>query len=73
MEKFSKIFGSLVFFLIHKTKMNCEKNFALKKLEVTPEAFIVVDTFIIWISLKNAPKTLFLENLTFRGQKMIFT
>ena len=47
MEKFSKIFGSLVFFLIHKTKMNCEKNFALKKLEVTPEAFIVVDTFII--------------------------
>ena len=41
MEKFSKIFGSLVFFLIHKTKMNCEKNFTLKKLEVTPEAFII--------------------------------
>ena len=38
MEKFSKIFGSLVFFLIHKTKMNCEKNFAMKKLEVTLES-----------------------------------
>ena len=57
MEKFSKIFGSLDFFLIHKTKMNCKKIFALKKLEVTPEAFIVVDTFIIWISPKHVPKT----------------
>ena len=66
MEKFSKIFGSLVFFLIRKTKMNCEKKFALKKLEVTPEAFI------IWISPKNDPKTLFLGKLPFRGQKMIF-
>ena len=28
-------------------KMNCEKNFALKKFEVTPKAFIVVGTFII--------------------------
>ena len=43
MEKFSKIFGSLVFLVIHKTKMNCEEIFSLKEWEVTPEAFIVAD------------------------------
>ena len=43
MEKFSNIFGSLVFLVIHKTKMNCEEIFALKELEVTPEAYIVAD------------------------------
>ena len=30
MEKFSEIFGSLVFLLTHKTKMNCEEIFYLK-------------------------------------------
>ena len=43
MEKFSNIFGSLVFLVIHKTKMNCEEIFALKELEVTPEAYIIAD------------------------------
>ena len=43
MEKFSKIFGSLFFLLIHKTKINCEESFFLKKWEVTTEAFIVAD------------------------------
>ena len=45
MKKFSKLFGEQYFLAIHKNKMICKKNFALKLLKVTPEAIICIGHF----------------------------
>ena len=67
MEKFSQIFGSLVFFLIHKTKMNCAKNFYSEETRSDPRSFHYCGHFYYMNIAQKCSKNLIFGKTAFSG------